>query len=435
MKPNINSLRRKHSGVLKDRETLVQAALDAGRPLTPEETVKDDGLKLEAESLANTITRAEALERELAASALPVDADEPAAPVRVRVSEVQRPKGHNFAACMLAIAGAHLRTRQDSRLMTPAQFAKEVLHNEIAAASLTASSLAGGGALIREDVSADFIELLGASSIVRRAGANIVPMPNGQLTMNGLAGGATASWVGENVSPNASAQTLRQIKLSAKKLRCIVPISNDLLRFAGDSVLQMVLNDMLQTMALAEDLAFLRGAGTAYTPKGMKNWAGNTNPAQGSPDLTKVTTDSGKAILNLMEDNVPFRKVFWAWAPRTSVYLENQRDSNGNKAWPEIERSTFRRYPFFETTQIPTNLGGGSNESEIYLADAADLIIGQAPVIGAKVYSEGSYQDSSGTVVSPTVRDETVVDMIEEVDFATRHVESINLTTAVIWTV
>jgi HK97 family phage major capsid protein len=109
------------------------------------------------------------------------------------------------------------------------------------------------------------------------------------------------------------------------------------------------------------------------------------------------------------------------------------RDGNGNFAYrDEMLAGTLWGFPFGTTTAIPTNLGGGSDESEIYFVDFADAIIGEAQTLTVDASTEASYK-SGGNLVSAFSKDQTVIRAIEEHDFAMRHDASVAVLTAVKW--
>ena len=80
--------------------------------------------------------------------------------------------------------------------------------------------------------------------MIRRLGARSVPLPNGNLTMPRMAGGATASYVGEGADAKATGANFDDVKLSAKTMITIVPMSNQLIGTAGYNVEQLVLGDL-----------------------------------------------------------------------------------------------------------------------------------------------------------------------------------------------
>ena len=91
-----------------------------------------------------------------------------------------------------------------------------------------------------------------------------------------------------------------------------------------------------------------------------------------------------------------------------------------------------RGYPVKKTTQIPVNLGGGSDESEIYFADFADVVVGEVPGLILGVSTEASYTSGSSTV-SAFQNDQTLILAIERHDMNLRHLESVGVMTGVTW--
>lgn len=91
-----------------------------------------------------------------------------------------------------------------------------------------------------------------------------------------------------------------------------------------------------------------------------------------------------------------------------------------------------RGFPYKSTTQIPINLGAGENESEIYLADFADVLIGEVPGIEVGASSEAAYHDGANLVAAFSL-DQTVVKVVMQNDLAVRHAESVAVLTGVTW--
>ena len=198
----------------------------------------------------------------------------------------------------------------------------------------------------------------------------------------------------------------------------------------------IVRDDLIAALGQRGDLAFIRGAGTQYTPKGLRYWAPSANviAANGTVNLANVTTDLGKLWLQLANGNVRFLRPGWLIAPRTFNYLMNVRDGNGNFAFrEEMMAGRLWGYPFAYTTQIPINLGGGSNESEVYLADFADVVIAEQEGLIIDVFDGAAYHDGTN-VVAAVSADQTVLRAIQEHDLVMRHEESVAVLTTVLWT-
>ena len=197
----------------------------------------------------------------------------------------------------------------------------------------------------------------------------------------------------------------------------------------------------MTSLAQRTDQAFLRGAGTQFSPLGLRSQhtgtafaATNVLAANATVNLVNVTNDLGRMELALMAADVPMVRPGWLMAPRTRQYLANLRDGNGNFAFPEVVNGTLRGYPYRVTTQIPVNLGGGTNESEIYFADFAHVVVGEHMGIEVALSTEAAYIDAGSTMRAAFSRDETVMRAIAQHDIGLRHLPALAILTAVTWT-
>jgi HK97 family phage major capsid protein len=212
-------------------------------------------------------------------------------------------------------------------------------------------------------------------------------------------------------------------------------MSNDLLRRNTHGADTIVRDDMVAGIGSTSDAAFIRAIGSQYTPKGLRYWCPSANviPANGTVNLANVTVDLGKLWLALANANVRFLRPGFIMAPRTYMYLANVRDGNGNFAFrDELLRGRLMTYPFKFTTNVPVNLGGGTNESELYLTDFADVVIGETETLEITSSQEAAYHDGSNVVAAFSL-DQTVVRAIIEHDLVMRHAESIAVLSAVTW--
>jgi HK97 family phage major capsid protein len=322
-----------------------------------------------------------------------------------------------------------------------ALFARNVLKSprtasmfEAAVDPQRAGDFASGGFLLKPNVSSEVIELLRPKSVVRSANPTLAPLVDGVLDLPKLTGGATATYVGETQKIPATKVTGGSVRAAAKTLATIVVISNKLLRSPSANADTIVRNDAIRAIAQAEDLAFLRSAGTVYTPKGLLFWKGTSSfSANGTVNLVNVTADLQKAITAVEEANADMTNLCWFMAPRTKGYLMQIRDGNGNYAFKdEMVRGTLMAIPFRSTSQIPKNLGGGSS-SEVYLAGMSDVVIADAPQIAIEYTSEASIDDGSGNLAHLFQQDMSAIKVIEEHDLVVRHQESIVVIDTVNW--
>lgn len=315
-------------------------------------------------------------------------------------------------------------------------YAKDKGLGEHVVKALEASTGTAGGFLLAPEVSSDFIDLLTARAIFRSFGTPVLDMDTGVMQVSKLTAASTAYYQGENRNLTKSQQDFGMKQLSAKKLTVLVPISNDLIRRGGPRVNTIVRNDALRSASLKEDVTFIRSAGGAYAPKGIRYQLASANvlTANSSVSLANTTYDLGQLVLALEEANVAFTNPGWMFAPRTKQYLMTVRDGLGNYAFrAEMLTGKLWGYPFKTTTQIPRNLGGDGDESEIYLADFDDIIIGQTLTLEVAMSTEASYLDENNELVSAFSLDQTLMRVIMEHDLVMRHDESAAVLTGVTW--
>lgn len=345
--------------------------------------------------------------------------------------EKQEGKGNSAARWLRALAAGKGDPER------AASFVKRQWNDEKFSKQLLESDYESGGVLVPDQYVSEIIDLLRAKSVVRAMGAQQMPMNSGSMTIPKLAQGATASYIGENERGGASEQKFSSIQMSAKKMKALVPISNDLLRDSSPQVDSIVRDDLVQAMALREDIAFIRGDGTENTPKGMYGWAAADNKFNAgdisTDELDTVTEDLTNAMFKLANSNVPMSNAGWVFTPRTQYYLMQLRDGNGNYAFRQsLQEGTLMGYPFLTTTQIPDNLGTSDDESEIYFADFAQLIVAENTDLIISVSDTASFYDGSDQV-SAFDNDLTLMRAIARHDFGSRHDDAISVIEQVDW--
>jgi HK97 family phage major capsid protein len=183
-------------------------------------------------------------------------------------------------------------------------------------------------------------------------------------------------------------------------------------------------------------LYFLRGIPAGAGPTGMRYLAlaANIFAANGTVNLANVTNDLGKMELSLMNANVLMTRAAWIMSPRSLIFLADLRDGNGHLAYPSLTMGAvpmLRNKRVFTTTQIPSNLGSG-DKSEVILADAQHLIIGDAPRIAMDASNTAAYSDG-GTIKAAFSGRKTLTRLVMENDFNTLHAGAISVLTDVAW--
>ena len=356
----------------------------------------------------------------------------------------KRPKGHLFARHARAMAAAHLEGHTNDP-QAAIHYVKrhwgeddpvlKGLEGTVKLKANQAGNAAQAGNLVIPEYSREFIELLRNRTVIRRH-ARVLPMPSGSLTMRRQTAAATAAYVGEGLNIAQSSPIVGLFSLQRKKLAGISVQSNDLVRFAGPEADAFVLDDLLAVSAIREDLAFIRGDGTEFTPAGIRNLvtSGNVN-AQSATTLAGIDDDFAQAVRQVEEANVEGeeRDFFWVMVPRTKWALWNAAPSTDAGARPYRDGLNMGKVLGFDveiTNQVPRNLGGGSDESETYFLHGPSLVIADTLNVQVDVFPGGAYHDGS-SVVSGISTDETPIRVLREHDFNMRHVEAGSIITGV----
>ena len=415
--PHIEELRRQRAGINEQVQAL--ATIDAsGGTLTAEQMTEFSNLQQQFTDISAKIERLEAAERAAALVAKPVKATQQAPGIIVK----QEPKQYTGAGMtrlvMSVAAGA-------GNLQDAAKFASEELNDQ--SVSMAISTAAGSGGALMSD-----------RTIVRKLGARSVPLPNGNLTLPRSAGGATASYTGEGKDAKTSESKFDDVKLSAKTMIALVPMSNQLIGRAGFNVEQLVLQDILTAIAVREDKAFMRDDGTGDTPIGMKSRATQWNrllPWEAGSTINLNTVDEylDKIILMAMDGNSLMIRCGWGMSNRTYMKLFGLRDGNGNKVYPEMAQGMLKGYPIQYTSAIPVNLGESGKETEIYFADFNDVVIGEDGSMKVDFSREATYLDAEGNPVSAFSRNQSLIRVVLEHDIGFRHPEGLVLGTGVLF--
>jgi HK97 family phage major capsid protein len=152
-----------------------------------------------------------------------------------------------------------------------------------------------GAALVPISQANRVIDLLRNRSVIALAGATEVPLPpSGNVTYPRLTADPTFTWTDPDTTTDAATSNVSTgvVRLIAKSLRGFVTIPNDLIRYSTPSVEMVVRAALAAKAAVAEDSAFLEGAGSSLQPKGIINYplSVNNTPAVGKLTLHNATT-------------------------------------------------------------------------------------------------------------------------------------------------
>lgn len=289
--PQIEELRRQRAGINEQVQALATIETSGGT-LTAEQLTEFTSLQQQFTDITAKIERLEAADRAAALVAKPVKATQQTTGISVKAEPKQYP-GAGMTRLVMSIAAAQ------GNVQDAAKFAAEELNDQSVSMAINTAANSGG-VLIPENLHSEVIELLRDRTIIRKLGARSIPLPNGNMALPRLAGGATASYTGEGKDAKVSEARFDDVKLTAKTMIAMVPVSNQLIGRAGFNVEQLVLQDILTAISVREDKAFMRDDGTGDTPVGMKARAPD-GERTGSLSIPEITDPEA---MEWMEDNL-----------------------------------------------------------------------------------------------------------------------------------
>lgn len=195
----------------------------------------------------------------------------------------------------------------------------------------------------------------------------------------------TAFWVGEGASITESGATFAKKNLQPNKLAAFDSFTSESLADTASSpeLQQLVVDRFATAIALAENLAFTSGAGTTQ-PFGFR-----------SSDITPTTLATNTTAGNLAYVDVvqqyfslptAYRsQAVWGTSSTGVQLLDSIKDTNGRpifmNGWAgnadaDLVPGTLYRRPLYIIDEIPTNLGAGTNETQLWFAVFKNYFIG-----------------------------------------------------------
>jgi HK97 family phage major capsid protein len=309
-----------------------------------------------------------------------------------------------------------------------AGFEKEVFDNT-SKRTLYAGSAGAGGYIVPAEYIAELIELIRANLVVAGLGATVLDNLQGSpIEFPKQLSGATAYWVDENETITPSDLTFGQLSLTPKAVAAMVKLSNRLIKLSNPSAEALVRNDIALVMALAIDLACLRGTGTDAQPLGIVNTPGINTVEIGTEGGIFNFDHAQKMEGTLEDDNALRGNLAYVMNPKVKRILKSLKVQQYSTQTSDMEYllgmpmsdaklAEAIGYKFATTTQIPATgtKNSGINLSEVIFGNWTELLIGRWGGMELMASTE------AGDAFS---KNQTWVRVIQEVDTAVRHAES-----------
>ncbi len=302
--------------------------------------------------------------------------------------------------------------------------------------ALSATVPSDGGYLVPEVYANEVIELLYPATVIYDLGARRLGMTNGNMNLPKTKSGSRATFVGENRQSSKTAPKFGNLKLSAKKLTALIPMSNDLLRSTNFDNDVIVGQDITKQMALGVDYGAIQGKGGEFQPVGITE---NKNVL--TIDVAKLDADyasstgvvtamfPGYLVAAVLKNNVLAGSLGFTFNTSVEQYFKNLRDNVGGFIFQDEmnKQHTLVGYPYRATNLLET-VGG---KTKMIFGDWNDLVIGEQGALEIETSREGTWTDETGNLVSAFENDQTLVRAINNVDTGLRHDESFAVATGV----
>lgn len=256
----------------------------------------------------------------------------------------------------------------------------------------------GGGYLTPLEFSSYLIELLYKIPVIRPH-ATVYPMSSDQMQIPVENSTVSANWTAELATITQSDMTFGTNTLSVNNLIGISRMSRQLLLDSAinQNLVDLVMERFARSIGRLEDTAFMTGSGVGM-PKGLRQYTYTHTLAQAGANLT------GDDLINLYH-SLPYQyreqgSPVWLINDLTLAKVRKLKDSQGRyiyeQGWGQSLISegmtpTLLGKPVLVQNDIPTNLGGGTNASEIYFGDLSYYVIGDRE----QIFSEVSTQEGT----------------------------------------
>ena len=240
-------------------------------------------------------------------------------------------------------------------------------------------------------------------------GARVIPGLNGFVDLPILTASGSAEWVGENGAPTRSAATFAKKTMSPRTVAAEYAMSRRIMLQTGQALDGLLRADLGFLLAQKLDLAAINGSGVR-DPLGLLN-AG----------IEKVTTETAfsdttaNLIAALELDDVT----------GTRAYLTNPKVMRVARKTRDLEGRTIPIPMLFHnervevSTQVPDNIGAGSNKNALIYGQWGELVIGYWS--GVDILANPYHSDvasSGGTLLHAFLDTDVVVRHLEAFAYA-----------------
>ena len=247
-----------------------------------------------------------------------------------------------------------------------------LIPNDLQVRDITAGSSSGADT-VATVVDSNFVDRLSNMVVVEQAGATVLSGLQGNVGIPRLTTGSTGYWVAETGSPTESSPVFDQISLTPKRLSVHIDVSKQLMVQSTLDMENVLRNDILKGLAIAEDAAAIVGGGT-NEPSGILDTTGIGNTGTGQ---TLSYSELWDCISEVDQDNALMGDLAWLTSAKGRAALATTEVASGTAKFLLDNDGRVAGSPLFVSNNVPDTHGTGSDGTAFIFGNMADLIIGR----------------------------------------------------------
>jgi HK97 family phage major capsid protein len=198
-------------------------------------------------------------------------------------------------------------------------------------------------------------------------GATVLRNLTGFLDLPKLAASGSTYWINEQQATTQSNATFSKVAMGPKTISAQYEMSRRLMLQSNQSIEDLLRRDLGFILAQGLDAAAIHGTGAPTEPQGLLE-----SGLELVSTATLLCDTAADLIAGLELDNVTGTTSFLT-NPTVAAVARKLKDGNGQSI-PMLK--TFHDERVEITTQVPTNIGAGSNKSALIYGMWSELVIG-----------------------------------------------------------
>lgn len=258
--------------------------------------------------------------------------------------------------------------------------------DDVKAKALSEGTDSAGGYLVPTEFKAEVVKGLEKPGMIRSL-VRVFPVGSDVGEMPTVAGNVTVQWGTENTAITASDPTFGTLTWNINRLDGLNKSSRELFADSAINLGDLLVLLFTEAFAREERNVFITGNGSGK-PTGLQNASGLTAYAQAGASLV------GDDIVD-MYHSLPSQyrmNAVWFMHDDVKALVSKLKDDQNRYLLTDLsqgEPPRLKGRPVIENEYIPTNLGGGGDESLIFFGDPMWYYLFDREMMGVETTTEG----------------------------------------------